>query len=220
MPHVGRPHVPGAGRAGHRSPSPARKRVVYFHGCGANYYEPRLGERPSPSSSTTASGSTSPAGLLRAAAAVQRHLRRRARATCGGSRAHLRADARDGRHDIVGTSTSCSLMLKREARGDPRAGGDAGPRVPSARASYDIVRVPAATARARRAAHRLRAGRHDGHLPRALPAAGPRHRQAGARPDGARARACASSRTTRPAAAWPGRTASSARSTTIAMEVG
>src|SRR4051794_41762812 len=27
----------------HRPPA-SKKRVVYFHGCGANYYEPRLGE--------------------------------------------------------------------------------------------------------------------------------------------------------------------------------
>ena len=54
----------------------------------------------------------------------------------------------------------------------------------------------------------------DRHLPRAVPAAGPRDRQAGARPDGADPRAAGRSRTTRPAAASPGPTGSSARSTT------
>ena len=55
------------------------------------------------------------AGLLRPAAAVQRQLPTTRAATCAGWPRSLAPYARDG-HDIVATSTSCGLMLKREAR--------------------------------------------------------------------------------------------------------
>ena len=45
----------------HTSP-PAQRRVAYFHGCGANWYEPDMGaDRPSSCSSTSAARSTCPA---------------------------------------------------------------------------------------------------------------------------------------------------------------
>ena len=80
-----RRHAPPAGRDA---------RVAYFHGCGTNYYEPRLGEM------TVAllehnghRGRGAQAGLLRAAAAVQRPVRRRARlrAPAGGAAGAVRA---------------------------------------------------------------------------------------------------------------------------------
>ena len=190
----------------HRPPSP-RSAVVYFHGCGANYYEPRLGEMTVAVLEHNGFEVDRPqAGLLRAAAAVQRHLRRRARLRRGGSRGTSRRTRATGDTTIVGTSTSCTLMLKREAH--EILGLDDEPDLAYvSERTYDICEFLLAPARPRRAAHRLRAGRHDGALPRALPAAGPRHRQAGARPDGARPRPARRRDATRAAAASPGRTA-------------
>jgi glycerol-3-phosphate dehydrogenase subunit C len=98
----------------HRAP-PAEKTVVYFHGCSTNYFEPRVGEM---------------------VVAVLEHNGHRVivpRQGCCGlplqsngafddARGYVRRLvaalaplARDG-HDIVANSTSCGLMLKREAR--------------------------------------------------------------------------------------------------------
>ena len=96
--------------------------------------------------------------------------------------AQLAPYARAG-HDIVATSTSCGLMLKREAHEILGVEDDDLAVVATARLRH--LRVPPDAPRARRAAHRLLAGRDGGALPRALPAAGPRHRHAGPRPDGA-----------------------------------
>ena len=60
--------------------------------------------------------------------------------------------------DIVGTSTSCTLMLKREALEILGLGDDAELRAVS-RARVRHLRVPARDARARRAQDRLRAAR-------------------------------------------------------------
>ena len=43
MPTLRRPDVPALGASAHRAAGAAR-RVAFFHGCGTNYYEPRLGE--------------------------------------------------------------------------------------------------------------------------------------------------------------------------------
>ena len=96
---VRRADVPGAGRASTPPPATGRK-VVYFHGCGTEYYEPRRGRegRRDPRAQRLR-GRRAQAGLLRAAAAVQRPLRRRPQATCCGSRATSRRTARDGRAD-------------------------------------------------------------------------------------------------------------------------
>jgi glycerol-3-phosphate dehydrogenase subunit C len=99
----------------HRSPA-APRRVAYFHGCGANYYEPRLGQM---------------AVALLEAAGIQVDVPRKqdccglplqsnglfkdARTYVNRLVARLEPSARAG-IDIVGTSTSCTLMLKREAR--------------------------------------------------------------------------------------------------------
>ena len=123
------------------------------------------------------------AGLLRPAAAVQRHVRRRAQVRAqAGARGSRRTRAQGV--DIVGTSTSCTLMLKREALEILELEDDAELRR-GLRARVRHLRVPARDARPRRAQDGLRAARGEGRLPRALPAAGPRDRQAGARADGA-----------------------------------
>lgn len=99
----------------HVAPPQARRTVVYFHGCSANYYEPHVGQ---------------------AAVAVLEHNGCRViippQGCCGlplqsnGDYENARRYARDlvsrllpyvdQGHDIVSTSTSCSLMLKREYR--------------------------------------------------------------------------------------------------------
>jgi glycerol-3-phosphate dehydrogenase subunit C len=99
----------------HRSPAAAANRIVYFHGCGTEYYEPDVGKK---------------------VVAVLEHNGYRVevpRQDCCGlplqsnglfddARAYvlrlaraLAPHARDGTL-IVGNSTSCTLMLKREAR--------------------------------------------------------------------------------------------------------
>jgi glycerol-3-phosphate dehydrogenase subunit C len=102
-----------AGR--HPAPAEVKRTVVYFHGCSANYYEPHVGQ---------------------AAVAVLEHNGCRViippQGCCGlplqsnGDYDNARRYARDlvGRLlpyvdqgcDIISTSTSCSLMLKREYR--------------------------------------------------------------------------------------------------------
>ena len=99
----------------HHARRAAARRVAFFHGCGTNYYEPRARRDDRRAArAQRLRGRGAQAGLLRAAAAVQRPVRRRAAATCTGWRARLAPYAREG-VDIVGTSTSCTLMLKREA---------------------------------------------------------------------------------------------------------
>jgi glycerol-3-phosphate dehydrogenase subunit C len=100
---------------GRMSPAGAR-RVAYFHGCGANWSEPRTGEMavellewagcqvdvpPRQACCGLPAQSNGQFGLAR------RYVRRMARRLAPAARAGL---------DIVGTSTSCTLMLKREAR--------------------------------------------------------------------------------------------------------
>ncbi len=98
---------------GHRSP-PAQRRVAFFHGCGTNYYEPRLGQMTVALLEHNGVSVEVPKqdccglplqsnGLFDDARRTVRRLARR-----------LAPYARDGM-DIVGTSTSCTLMLKREA---------------------------------------------------------------------------------------------------------
>jgi glycerol-3-phosphate dehydrogenase subunit C len=99
-----------------RHRAPARERaVVYFHGCSTNYYEPRTGEMAVAVLERAGYRVLVPpqdcCGLPLqsngAFPAARRYALRLAQA--------LAPYARAG-HDIVATSTSCSLMLKREAR--------------------------------------------------------------------------------------------------------
>ena len=97
----------------HASPATSR-RVAFFHSCGTNYYEPRLGEMTVALLEHNGLAVEVPKqgccglplqsnGLFDDA---RRYVRRLAK--------RLAPYARQG-VDIVGTSTSCTLMLKREA---------------------------------------------------------------------------------------------------------
>ena len=107
----------------HESP-PGLRRVAFFHGCGTNFYEPRLGEMTVALLEHSGVAVEVPKqdccglplqsnGLFDDARTYVRRLAKR-----------LAPHARAGL-DIVATSTSCSLMLKREAleilgmEGDP-----------------------------------------------------------------------------------------------------
>jgi glycerol-3-phosphate dehydrogenase subunit C len=99
----------------HASP-PAGRRVAYFHGCGANWYEPDSGRRTVellehlgcqvdvPRGQSCCGLPLQSNGMFDAA---RDYVRSMARALAPAARAGI---------DIVGTSTSCTLMLKREAR--------------------------------------------------------------------------------------------------------
>jgi glycerol-3-phosphate dehydrogenase subunit C len=104
-------------RARRRPPEPssASRSVVFFHGCGANYYEPDVAERAVAVLEHNGLEVIVPRqgccglplqsnGIFPAARTYVRRLA-----------ARLAPYARAG-HDIVATSTSCGLMLKREAR--------------------------------------------------------------------------------------------------------
>ena len=119
----------------HQAPAAAR-RVAFFHGCGANYYEPRLGEmtvallehngyRVEVPKQDCCGLPLQSNGLFDDARAYVRRLARR-----------LAPYAREG-VDIVGTSTSCTLMLKREALEILGMGDDADLRAVSGRV-FDI----------------------------------------------------------------------------------
>jgi glycerol-3-phosphate dehydrogenase subunit C len=120
----------------HSSP-PAARRVAYFHGCGANYYEPRLGEMTVallehngvqvevPRKQDCCGLPLQSNGLFKDARKYTHKLATR-----------LAPSARAG-VDIVGTSTSCTLMLKREALEILGMGDDAELRAVSERV-FDI----------------------------------------------------------------------------------
>src|SRR3954470_3539600 len=100
---------------GHASPAAARK-VAYFHGCGANWYEPDSGRHAVellewmgcqvevPEGQRCCGLPLQSNGMFDAA---RKYVRTMARTLAPAARAGV---------DIVGTSTSCTLMLKREAR--------------------------------------------------------------------------------------------------------
>jgi glycerol-3-phosphate dehydrogenase subunit C len=99
----------------HASP-PAERQVAYFHGCGTNWTEPRTGEMTVellerlglhvdvPRGQACCGLPAQSNGMFETA---RRYTRRMARRLAPAARAGV---------DIVGTSTSCTLMLKREAR--------------------------------------------------------------------------------------------------------
>jgi glycerol-3-phosphate dehydrogenase subunit C len=99
----------------HPKPTGATKRVAYFHGCGTDYYEVRLGEMvvellehngfavEVPRGQGCCGLPAQSNGIFDLARKYERKLARK-----------LAPAARE--MDIVGNSTSCTLMLKREAR--------------------------------------------------------------------------------------------------------
>jgi len=98
----------------HTSP-PAARRVAYFHGCGANWSEPDVAQKTVELLEWAGCQVDVPKGQLCCGLPAQsngmfdlarKYTRRMARTLAPAAR----------EVDIVGTSTSCTLMLKREAR--------------------------------------------------------------------------------------------------------
>jgi glycerol-3-phosphate dehydrogenase subunit C len=99
----------------HRPPSGATKAVVYFHGCAANYYEPGLGEMTVAVLEHNGFHVVIPRGQDCCGLPLQSNgLLDDARRYVTRLAGMLAPYARRG-YDIVASSTSCGLMLKREA---------------------------------------------------------------------------------------------------------
>ena len=126
--------------------------MVFFHGCGANYYEPDMGRRAVEVLEHNGLDVIIPrqgcCGLPLQSNGIFDDARRYVRNLA----ARLAPYARAG-HDIVATSTSCGLMLKREAE-EILGVEDADLEAVRSRL-YDICEYLVAPARARRAADRL-----------------------------------------------------------------
>ena len=97
----------------HTSPR-AERRVAFFHGCGTNYYEPRLGEMTVELLEHNGIKVEVPKQDCCGLPLQSNGLFKDARGYVHRLSERLAPFARAG-VDIVGTSTSCTLMLKREA---------------------------------------------------------------------------------------------------------
>jgi glycerol-3-phosphate dehydrogenase subunit C len=97
----------------HAAPA-AQRRVAFFHGCGTNYYEPRLGEMTVALLEHNGLAVEVPKQDCCGLPLQSNGLFDDARGYVHRLAARLAPYAREGL-DIVATSTSCSLMLKREA---------------------------------------------------------------------------------------------------------
>ena len=118
------------------TPPASDRRVAFFHGCGTNYYEPRLGEMTVALLEHNGIAVEIPkqdcCGLPLQSNGLFDDARKYVRRLAGRLAPYARAGT-----DIVGTSTSCTLMLKREALEILGLGDDAELRAVSARV-YDI----------------------------------------------------------------------------------
>jgi glycerol-3-phosphate dehydrogenase subunit C len=97
----------------HAAPA-AQRRVAFFHGCGTNYYEPRLGEMTVALLEHNGLAVEVPKQDCCGLPLQSNGRFDDARGYVHRLAARLAPYAREG-VDIVATSTSCSLMLKREA---------------------------------------------------------------------------------------------------------
>ncbi|MGH2946580.1 MAG: anaerobic glycerol-3-phosphate dehydrogenase subunit C [Solirubrobacteraceae bacterium] len=97
-----------------RARSAAPRRVAFFHGCGTNFYEPRLGEMTVELLEHNGLAVDVPKQGCCGLPLQSNGLFDDARRYVHRLAARLAPLAREG-IDIVGTSTSCTLMLKREA---------------------------------------------------------------------------------------------------------
>jgi len=97
----------------HAAPA-AQRRVAFFHGCGTNYYEPRLGEMTVALLEHNGYRVEVPKQDCCGLPLQSNGLFDDARGYVARLAKRLAPYAREG-VDIVGTSTSCTLMLKREA---------------------------------------------------------------------------------------------------------
>jgi glycerol-3-phosphate dehydrogenase subunit C len=121
----------------HAAPPAASRRVAFFHGCGTNYYEPRLGEMTVALLEHNGIAVEVPKNQDCCGLPLQSNgLFDDARGYVHRLAARLAPHAREG-IDIVGTSTSCTLMLKREALEILVMGDDPDLRVVSER-TFDI----------------------------------------------------------------------------------
>jgi glycerol-3-phosphate dehydrogenase subunit C len=104
-------------RGRRRAPDPAatRHQVVFFHGCAANFYEPETGAHAIAVLEHNGLEVIVPKQGCCGLPLQSNGLYDDARAYVRRLAAQLAPYARAG-HDIVATSTSCGLMLKREAR--------------------------------------------------------------------------------------------------------
>jgi glycerol-3-phosphate dehydrogenase subunit C len=96
------------------TPPATGRRVAFFHGCGTNYYEPRLGEMTVALLEHNGIAVDVPKQDCCGLPLQSNGLFDDARSYAHRLAARLAPFAREG-VDIVGTSTSCTLMLKREA---------------------------------------------------------------------------------------------------------
>jgi len=119
-----------------RDPVTAERRVAFFHGCGTNYYEPRLGEMTVALLEHNGIAVEIPKQGCCGLPLQSNGMFDDARAYVHRLAASLAPYARAG-VDIVGTSTSCTLMLKREALEILGLGDDPELRIVSERI-YDI----------------------------------------------------------------------------------
>jgi glycerol-3-phosphate dehydrogenase subunit C len=119
----------------HTAPA-AQRRVAFFHGCGTNYYEPRLGEMTVALLEHNGYRVEVPKQDCCGLPLQSNGLFDDARAYVVRLAQRLAPYAREG-VDIVGTSTSCTLMLKREALEILRLHDDPDLRVVSGRV-FDI----------------------------------------------------------------------------------
>ena len=142
------------------------------------------------------------AGLLRAAAPVQRPLRRRPRLLAAPGDAPRAARARRARHR--GDATSCGLMVKREAR--EILGLEDDPTSASSASTCSTSASSCSTSTTAASCARTSSRVEEVAVPRPLPAAGSRHRHAGARPLRPRPGPRDGRDATRTAAASPART--------------
>jgi glycerol-3-phosphate dehydrogenase subunit C len=99
----------------HKAPAQAQRTVVYFHGCSANYYEPQVGQAVVAVLEHNGCRVIIPAqgccGLPLQSNGDYESARRYARDLVG----RLRPYVEQG-FEIIASSTSCGLMLKREYR--------------------------------------------------------------------------------------------------------
>ena len=98
----------------HAAPPAAARRVAFFHGCGTNYYEPGLGAMTVALLEHNGLAVEVPKQDCCGLPLQSNGLFDDARGYVHRLAARLAPYAREG-VDIVATSTSCSLMLKREA---------------------------------------------------------------------------------------------------------
>jgi glycerol-3-phosphate dehydrogenase subunit C len=98
----------------HAAPPAVARRVAFFHGCGINYYEPRLGAMTVALLEHKGVAVEVPKQDCCGLPLQSNGLFDDARGYVHRLAARLAPYAREG-VDIVATSTSCSLMLKREA---------------------------------------------------------------------------------------------------------